>query len=205
MCECDLTNKTEPPPTRDVNRDSGTDRANGGWLRRLVRPRLRHTTQNNGKRRTHLRRSPAMPCFTARPHLFGLSGGWSPSWMSNSPACGDPAVQWVFGRWGQYCLHGTTPPHSKSVLAQPLSLGTAHRYRGSYRRTPKLVCKLSWRSSGLTIKAQARGINQHEPRSGPGPAIPRCLQRIVRHHFTGAGSSKYSFPYFSPTFKMIIP
>src|ERR1035437_693950 len=33
---CGLTKKAEPPPTRDVNRDSGTDRANGGWLRRLV-------------------------------------------------------------------------------------------------------------------------------------------------------------------------
>ena len=29
-------NIAEPPPTRGVNRDSGTDRANGGWLRRLV-------------------------------------------------------------------------------------------------------------------------------------------------------------------------
>jgi len=28
--------KTEPPPTRDVNRDSGTASANGGWLRRFV-------------------------------------------------------------------------------------------------------------------------------------------------------------------------
>jgi hypothetical protein len=26
-----LTKKAEPPPTRDVSRDSGTDRANGGW------------------------------------------------------------------------------------------------------------------------------------------------------------------------------
>ena len=34
---CGLTKKAEPPPTRDVNRDSGTDRAIGGWLRRLVR------------------------------------------------------------------------------------------------------------------------------------------------------------------------
>src|ERR1017187_405896 len=34
-----LTKKAEPPPTRDVNRDSGTDSANGGWLQRLVRPR----------------------------------------------------------------------------------------------------------------------------------------------------------------------
>jgi hypothetical protein len=32
-----LTKKAEPPPTRDGNRDSGTDSANGGWLRRLVR------------------------------------------------------------------------------------------------------------------------------------------------------------------------
>jgi hypothetical protein len=32
-----LTKKAEPPPIRDVNRDSGTASANGGWLRRLVR------------------------------------------------------------------------------------------------------------------------------------------------------------------------
>src|ERR1035441_8000261 len=37
MMICHLTKKAEPPPTRDVNRDSGTDSANGGWLRRLVR------------------------------------------------------------------------------------------------------------------------------------------------------------------------
>src|ERR1035437_6548789 len=36
-----LTKKAEPPPTRDVNRDSGTASANGGWLRRLVR-RMAH-------------------------------------------------------------------------------------------------------------------------------------------------------------------
>jgi len=36
-----LTKKAEPPPTRDVNRDSGTDSANGGWLRRLVRHQRR--------------------------------------------------------------------------------------------------------------------------------------------------------------------
>ena len=33
---------------------------------------------------------------------------------------------------------------------------------------------------GLTSRAQARGTNQREPRSGTGPAIPRCLQRFVR-------------------------
>ena len=37
-CVSGLTKKAEPPPTRDVNRDSGTASANGGWLRRLVRP-----------------------------------------------------------------------------------------------------------------------------------------------------------------------
>jgi len=37
-----LTKKAEPPPTRDANRDSGTESANGGWLRRLVRHQ-RHT------------------------------------------------------------------------------------------------------------------------------------------------------------------
>ena len=37
-----LTKKAEPPPACGMNRDSGTDSANGGWLRRLVRPRFRH-------------------------------------------------------------------------------------------------------------------------------------------------------------------
>jgi hypothetical protein len=32
-----LTKKAEPPPTRGVNRDSGTEGVNGGWLRRSVR------------------------------------------------------------------------------------------------------------------------------------------------------------------------
>jgi hypothetical protein len=36
-CERRLTKKAEPPPTHGVNRDSGTDSVNGGWLRRLVR------------------------------------------------------------------------------------------------------------------------------------------------------------------------
>ncbi len=41
---CGLTKKAEPPPTRDVNRDSGTASANGGWLRRLVRRTISHQT-----------------------------------------------------------------------------------------------------------------------------------------------------------------
>ena len=32
----------------------------------------------------------------------------------------------------------------------------------------------------LTSRAQARGTNQREPRSGTEGAIPRCLQRFVR-------------------------
>jgi hypothetical protein len=46
-----LTKKAEPPPTRDVNRDSGTDSANGGWLRRLVRPLVIICSQH--KQRKH--------------------------------------------------------------------------------------------------------------------------------------------------------
>src|SRR5271168_2143475 len=38
MVSSGLTKKAEPPPTRGVNRDSGTASGNGGWLRRLVRP-----------------------------------------------------------------------------------------------------------------------------------------------------------------------
>ena len=41
-----LTKKAEPPPTRDVNRDSGTESANGGWLRRLVRRTVQRTFRN---------------------------------------------------------------------------------------------------------------------------------------------------------------
>jgi hypothetical protein len=41
-----LTKKAEPPLTRSVDRDSGTDRAIGGWLRRLVRPQKRETVKS---------------------------------------------------------------------------------------------------------------------------------------------------------------
>src|ERR1035437_4451918 len=36
-CGSGLTLKAEPPPTDDVNREGGTESANGGWPRRLVR------------------------------------------------------------------------------------------------------------------------------------------------------------------------
>ena len=37
--------------------------------------------------------------------------------------------------------------------------------------------------SGLTSRAQARGVDDVLRDSGTGPAIPRCLQRFVRPHF----------------------
>src|ERR1019366_9294859 len=57
MCECGLSKKAEPPPTRDVNRDSGTASANGGWLRRLVRRQHRHNSKLSASTRLsdHLR------------------------------------------------------------------------------------------------------------------------------------------------------
>src|SRR5665213_1293056 len=48
-CGSRLTKKAEPPPTRDVNRDSGTDSANGGWLRRLVRHHVYLSRKHNKK------------------------------------------------------------------------------------------------------------------------------------------------------------
>src|ERR1700722_20924864 len=44
-----LTKKAEPPPTRGVNRDSGTASANGGWLRRLVRRHIVHISKSCAK------------------------------------------------------------------------------------------------------------------------------------------------------------
>jgi len=40
-----LTQQAEPPPTRGVDRDSGTDSANGGWHWRLVRPQVEKLLQ----------------------------------------------------------------------------------------------------------------------------------------------------------------
>src|SRR5665213_148207 len=49
MRSSSLTKKAEPPPTRDANRDSGTASANGGWLRRLVRPQKREAHNKIGQ------------------------------------------------------------------------------------------------------------------------------------------------------------
>jgi hypothetical protein len=64
MCDFGLTKKAEPPPTRGVNRDSGTDRANGGWLRRLVRHQRREIHNKSGKSK----RSP----IGKLPHLLAV-------------------------------------------------------------------------------------------------------------------------------------
>jgi hypothetical protein len=46
-----------------VNRDSGTDSANGGWLRRLVRLWTRHTDFLAFKNKT----APKLACIAAKP------------------------------------------------------------------------------------------------------------------------------------------
>src|ERR1039458_10413378 len=43
--------------------------------------------------------------------------------------------------------------------------------------------------SSLTSRAQARGTNQREPRSGTGDPIPRCLQRFCSAHLLRAKAS----------------
>jgi hypothetical protein len=64
-----LTKKAEPPPTRDVNRDSGTDNAIGGWLQRLVRPRNRDIHNK-------IRQIPTLANRQA-PHLLAVQTGTS--------------------------------------------------------------------------------------------------------------------------------
>jgi hypothetical protein len=72
-----LTKKAEPPPTCDVNRDSGTDRANGGWLRRLVRRHSQCLTDLTSHKTKKYVKSGATKypsentCLAAK--LFGLS------------------------------------------------------------------------------------------------------------------------------------
>jgi hypothetical protein len=69
-----------------------------------------------------------------------------------------------------------------AATSPPSQMPKNHRRRFRYSaHATKCDVSLMARSS-LTAKAQARGTNQREPRSGTGPAIPRCLQRIVRRH-----------------------
>ena len=64
-----LTKKAEPPPTRDVNRDSGTASANGGWLRRLVRHQRREIHNKSGSNQTLTNRK----LRTCSPHRTSAS------------------------------------------------------------------------------------------------------------------------------------
>src|SRR5271169_6173110 len=73
-----LTKKAEPPPTRDVNRDSGTASANGGWLRRLVRRFNRiHFKLRNPSITFYRQRLPSpilIAEMSAGPQFGGLNG-----------------------------------------------------------------------------------------------------------------------------------
>src|SRR6266480_655102 len=64
----------------------------------------------------------------------------------------------------------------------PMTATTEKRLR--LFRAASTVSQCAWLISRayacrLTSRAQARGTNQREPRSGTESAIPRCLQRIV--------------------------
>jgi len=77
-----LTWQAEPPSTRDVNRDSGTVSANGGWFRRLVRRTAacqaisqvtKHNRYNRPNAKKRLRSDwqpkhpPSIFCLSAKP------------------------------------------------------------------------------------------------------------------------------------------
>src|ERR1017187_6332151 len=84
MCDARsrLTKKAEPPPTRGVNRDSGTASANGGWLRRLVRQHIVKTHNVLGVSSKSASRSFAYNCS---PIWAESSGGKSnPNFSENT-------------------------------------------------------------------------------------------------------------------------
>ena len=87
--ECGLTKKAEPPPTCDVNRDSGTDSANGGWLRRLVR----HQNPHNSQKPVIANPSAAScsPLETGASFLFKANQPTTTNSNKNSPANYQPA------------------------------------------------------------------------------------------------------------------
>jgi hypothetical protein len=143
-----------------VNRDSGTDRANGGWLRRLVRPKNQCICL----------------CFSKYSRL--------PSGNAVYPTTIQPSASGVF-RTSILVLATVLYCHFVSwlVVQQPARkrLLTAIRSAMVFFIVSFLTPRLAY-GFGLTSRAQARGTNQREPRSGTGDAIPRCLQRFVRPH-----------------------
>jgi hypothetical protein len=70
-----LTKKAEPPPTRGVNRDSGTDSANGGWLRRIVsRFEFNFVVRQNMHLISNSLHEIRHFCFDANPYPTGRRG-----------------------------------------------------------------------------------------------------------------------------------
>ena len=72
-----LTKKAEPPPTRDLNRDSGTASANGGWLRRLLS--LRHCSSLSNSYRTSAPTLSLAPCRPSKTSRLSSSNFRRPS------------------------------------------------------------------------------------------------------------------------------
>ena len=103
----------------------------------------------NRAQRIHLRCTRTVPCLTAIPHHFGLSGGWSPGWMPNSPACGYPAVQWVFGQEVNiaFKIGLLSTPISAQCRARArcasINTQTSGRQRSSISSLPNARCE--WR------------------------------------------------------------
>ncbi len=67
-------------------------------------------------------------------------------------------------------------PALKKILTRRQRSATCQK---SYRNKQ---CSKSFHSSLTTFRAQARGADDVIRASGIDPAIPRCLQRFVRHH-----------------------
>jgi hypothetical protein len=105
---------------------------------RSLRPGLHYEERKGLQRRVSLRArredaEPASgtlaPCHAALPHLFGLSGGRSPGWRTNSPACGYPAVRGYLGEEVNIAFTATPPSPEPAPRWTPSTSGTAREYR----------------------------------------------------------------------------
>ena len=168
-----LTKKAEPPPTRDVNRDSGTDSANGGWLRRLVRPRL--IIQNHARQINH----PGLSFFSFRT-------------LKHHCCCRMTAK---LARLKDEMVRTITRPKTQTIKIT--------RETGWLDAASLQVGKYDWRLwqvsvvySGLTKKAEPRGngdVASQNAQAQNGCAQPRWLRRLVRPHVSFL-SSKSQYP-----------
>ena len=97
-CSRGLTKKAEPPPTRGVNRDSGTASANGGWLRRLVRRHRQHHAKWPVKARTKSETHKTAPNIqdttagTYRPQNLGTNVRITTTTAATATRLNSPAV-----------------------------------------------------------------------------------------------------------------